>query len=108
MAVRAGIISRIHGVPFEDFKKRMFSPLEHIVQSEYDNSTRDFVYRARHPQIAQMVFDTVLAKQEDRFDSYMRCLGALNIDYTTDRIAFRQMTRARAVMELFPDRPTAP
>ncbi len=107
VAVRAGIISRIHGVPFEDFKKRMFSPLEHIVQSEYDNSTRDFVYRARHPQIAQMVFDTVLAKQEDRFDSYMRCLGALNIDYTTDRIAFRQMTRARAVMELFPDRPTA-
>jgi hypothetical protein len=103
VAVRAGIISRIHGVPFEDFKQQLFSPLEHIVQAEYDNSTRDFVYRARHPQIAQMVFETVLVKQEDRFESYLRCLGALNIDYTTDRIAFRQMTRARSVLELFPD-----
>jgi tetratricopeptide (TPR) repeat protein len=101
--VRAGIVSRIHGVPFEDFKRRLFQPLEHIVQAEYDNTTRDYVYRARHPHIAQMVFDTVLVKQEDRFDSFIRCLGALNIDYSTDRIAFRQMTRAKAVLELFPD-----
>lgn len=101
--VRAGIISRIHGVPFEDFKKRLFSPLEHIVHAEPDAPTRDYVYRARHPHIAEMVFQTVLTKQEERFDSYIRCLGALNIDYSADRTAFRQMTRARAVLELFPD-----
>jgi hypothetical protein len=34
--VRAGVVSRIHGVPFEDFKKRLFTPLEHIVQTEFD------------------------------------------------------------------------
>jgi hypothetical protein len=101
--VRAGIISRIHGVPFEDFKQRVFHPLEHIVQAQYDGPTRDYVYQARHPHIAQMVFDTVLTKQEDRFDSYIRCLGALNIDYSTDRIAFRQMTRAKTILEMFPD-----
>ena len=99
--VRAGIVSRIHGVPFDAFRQRLFSPLEHIVQSEFDNTTRDYVYRARHPHIAQMVFETILIKEEDRFDSYVRCLGALNIDYTSDRIAFRQMTRAKAVLELF-------
>ena len=101
--VRAGVVSRIHGVPFEDFKQRMFDPLEHIVQAEYDNGTRDYVYRARHPHIAQMVFDIVLVKPEDRFESYVRCLGALNIDYSSDRIAFRHMTRAKNVLELFPD-----
>jgi len=100
--VRAGIISRVHGIAFEDFKQRMLTPLEHIVQAEFDSVSRDYVYRARHPHIAQIVFDTILVKQEDRFDSYMRCLGALNIDYSTDRIAFRQMTRAKVVIDLFP------
>ena len=100
--VRAGVISRIHGVPFDDFKKRLFLPLEHIVQAEFDEVTRDYVYRARHPHIAEMVFETVLTKQEERFDSFMRCLGALNIDYSSDRIAFRQMTRGKTVLDLFP------
>ncbi len=103
VVVRAGVVSRIHGVPFEDFKKRLFSPLEHIVQAEYDEATRDYAYRARHPHIAEMVFETVLTKQEDRFDSYMRCLSALNIDYSADRIAFRQMTRGKTVLDLFPN-----
>jgi hypothetical protein len=67
--VRAGVVSRIHSVPFEEFKQRMLAPLEHIVQAEFDPASRDHVYRARHPHIAQMVFDTVLIKQEDRFDS---------------------------------------
>jgi tetratricopeptide (TPR) repeat protein len=49
-----------------------------------------------------MVFDTVLVKQEDRFESYMRCLGALNIDYSTDRIAFWNMTRAKTVLVRIP------
>jgi tetratricopeptide (TPR) repeat protein len=101
--VRAGIVSRIHGVPFEDFKARMFYPLEHIVQAEFDEPTRDFVYRARHPYIAQMVFDAILTKQEDRFECYMRCLSALNIDYSSDRVAFRHMTRAKAVLDVFTD-----
>lgn len=101
--VRAGIISRIHGVPFEEFKERLFAPLEHVVQAEPDSTSRDYVYRARHPLIAQMVFDRVLRTQEDRYDAYVKCLGALNIDYTTDRIAFRQMVKAKSVIDLFPN-----
>jgi len=48
-----------------------------------------------------MIFELILPKQEDKFDIYMRCLSALNIDYSTDRIAFRQMTRAKTVLDLF-------
>ena len=54
--VRAGIIARIHGIPFSEFKERFFSPLEHVVFAEPDPATRDFAYRARHPHIADIVF----------------------------------------------------
>jgi tetratricopeptide (TPR) repeat protein len=50
-----------------------------------------------------MVFEDVLGRQEERFEQYMRCLGALNLDYSSDRTAFRQMTRAKTVLELFSD-----
>jgi hypothetical protein len=29
--VRAGLIARVHGIPFEEFKHRFFAPLEHVV-----------------------------------------------------------------------------
>ena len=54
--VRAGIISRSHGVPFAIFKEEFFRPLEHIVITSFDNIIRDYTYAARHPHIAQMVF----------------------------------------------------
>lgn len=101
--VRAGIVSRIHSVPFTDFKERLFGPLEHIVQVDYDSVIRDYTYRARHPHIAQLVFDRVLNSQEERYEVYARCLRELNIDYSSDRSAYRQMVRGRTLIELFPN-----
>ena len=101
--VRAGVIARIHGIPFHDFKARFFSPLEHVVFAEPDPATRDYSYRARHPQIAEVVFLRILAKAEERFDMYIRCLKALNVSYTADRKAFWQMVRGRTLLDLFPD-----
>ena len=101
--VRAGVIARIHGVPFEDFKQRLFKPLEHVVETKFDPIVRDYMYCARHPHIADIVFERVLRVQEERFDAYIRCLSELNIDYSSDRRAFRQMIRGRTVIELFPN-----
>ena len=42
--VRAGIISRIHDIPFGDFKARLFKPLEHVVYDTFDARMRDNVY----------------------------------------------------------------
>ena len=100
--VRAGLIARMHGIPFEYFERRFFRPLEHVVQTSYDSLLRDHTYAARHPQIAEIVFQRVLADAEQRLDKYLRCLKALNIDYTSDARAFRQMVRGRAIEELFP------
>jgi cold shock CspA family protein/tetratricopeptide (TPR) repeat protein len=101
--VRAGVISRIHGISFAEFKQRFFAPLEHVVITEHDQMTRDFCYRARHPHIADMVFTQILSAPEDRYDAYIKCLRALNVDYSPDRIAFWQMIRGRVVLDLFPD-----
>ncbi|MEK7764450.1 MAG: SIR2 family protein [Nitrospirota bacterium] len=101
--VRAGIVSRIHNIPFTEFKTSFFAPLEHVVQTDYDPVVRDFTYRARHPYIAQIVFERVLHSQEDRYEVYIRCLRELNIDYASDRSAFRQMVKSRTLIELFPN-----
>lgn len=100
--VRAGIVSRIHNIPFSEFKERLFGPLEHVVQVEKDDVIRDFTYRARHPHIAQIVFDKILHTQEERYDLYVKCLQELNVDYSSDRSAFRQMVRGRTLIDLFP------
>jgi cold shock CspA family protein len=101
--VRAGIIARIHGIRFDEFKKRFFLPLEHVVFVEKDDTIRDYVYRARHPHIADVVFLQVLYKPEERFDAYLRCVKALNLAYSVDWSAFWQMVRGRTLLELFPD-----
>lgn len=99
--VRAGVLSRIHGIPFEHFRERFFSPLEHVVVAEKDGSAGDLVYRARHSHIAEIVFERLLQTEEERFESYVRCLSALNPDYSVDRRALRRMLRGRAIRELF-------
>jgi cold shock CspA family protein len=102
--VRAGLIARVHGIPFSDFKARLFAPLEHVVFAEYDRVIRDYTYRARHPHIAEVVFTRILSNPEERFDAYIRTLKALTLAYSGDEKAFWQMTRGRKLMELFPDR----
>ncbi len=101
--VRAGLVARVHGIPFEEFKKRFFGPLEHVVFAELDDLTRDYQYRARHPHIADIVFLKVLKTVEERFDCYIRCLKALNVSYSVDWKAFWQMVRAQNLLDLFPD-----
>lgn len=103
--VRAGVIARMHGIGFESFRERLIAPLEKVVEARYNRVLRDYVYTARHPLIAEMVFERALGSAAEKHDAIMRCLGALNIDYSTDRRAFRQMLRANTLMELFSDHP---
>jgi len=99
--VRAGLISRIHGVSFEKFQQRFFKPLEKIVIS-YSSNQSDIHYKARHPEIAEIVFRRALNNSVDRYNEYIRILSKLNISYESDRSSFRTMIRAKALHELFP------
>ena len=86
--VRAGIISRIHGVSFEGFKERFFSPLENVVTTTKYNPAFDHAYEARHPWIAETVFTHSLIREEDRFDVYMTLINALDIGFSARQNCF--------------------
>lgn len=100
--VRAGLISRIHGIPFSDFRDRLFKPLEYVVMVFEDTVLKDHLYIARHPLIAEVVFERILTDPEDRFREYIRILDSLNIAFKTDRDAYRRLVRGRVLLGLFP------
>jgi hypothetical protein len=103
VGVRAGLIARVHAIPFEQFAERLFGPLEHVVQVRQHAGTQDYLYVARHPEIAQIVFDRVLDKPVDRYNEYVRIIGQLNLAYSTDRSALRGLLRAKSLHDLFPN-----
>ncbi len=101
--VRAGLIYRLTGVSFKDFKRDFFAPLDSIVLTEDYKPALDMAYRARHPWVAQIVFERALPNERDRFDLYMSILKEIDVGYTPDRSAFRESIRARSLKELFSD-----
>lgn len=100
VSIRANLISHIHGLRYEEFKERLFYPLEHVVHTKHDPVLRDYLYRARHPHIAEIVFDRALPKAEDRYDAYVRCLQHMNDAYDVDRKALRRLLRGRSLIEV--------
>ncbi|MDD5766276.1 MAG: SIR2 family protein [Candidatus Marinimicrobia bacterium] len=99
--VRAGIISRIHGIPFDDFKRRLFAPLEQVVHVDYNKYLRDYDYKTRHPYIAEMVCERVLQDDELKYDQYIKILKALDIDYSSDRIQYKELVKAKNLLSTF-------
>jgi hypothetical protein len=98
---RAGLISRVHGINFNEFKEKLFDPLEFVVFSEKNYMIGDYVYKTRHPHIAEIIFETVLTDEQARYDEYLRILNYLDIDYKSDHHAFLAMTNARKLLEVF-------
>jgi DNA repair exonuclease SbcCD nuclease subunit len=100
---RAGLISRVHNISFNEFKEKLFQPLEFIVFAERNYFINDYVYLTRHQYIAQIIFETVLKSEQDRYDEYVRVLSYLDIDYKSDWNAFLSMTNAHQLLEIFKD-----
>lgn len=99
--VRAGLISRVSGIRFEEFQEKFLGPLEHVVRSHEDRYVGDRMYTSRHAHIADLVFQKVLREPEERFDQVMRVLEGINLDYTSDNEAFRALSRGRMMSEVF-------
>jgi len=100
---RAGLISRVHGIPFRMFKEKLFAPLEHIVFARKHERLNDYNYLTRHPYIAEMVFERVLTTPQDRYDEYVRIINSLDIDYRADFDALKGLLNTRHLLSLFND-----
>ena len=104
--VRAGLVSRVYGVNFNEFNDRFFKPLEGLVFPRFHDRIRDYVYTTRHPHIAHIVVDQVLTTLTDKRDMYIDFIDKMNIDYASDRRAFRRLLRGRSLGEDISDHET--
>jgi tetratricopeptide (TPR) repeat protein len=102
--VRAGLISRLSGIRFETFKTRFLAPLERVVSILSDWQSRDYVYKARHRDIAQIVFEEVLKNPEDRANQIARIVGSLNTDFDGDNRAASSLLKGKQLASEFSDR----
>lgn len=104
VGVRAGLLSRVSGITFREFRERLFEPLRHVVETYFDGRSQDYAYRARHSVIADMVFHEALTEPAERCDQIVRIIGSMNVSFDTDRLAFEQLIRGRNIADLFADR----
>lgn len=100
--VRAGLIRRVTGIDFNDFESRLLGPLEDIVFAVKDPISRDWSFRARHSQIASIVFRTVLDTNSKRVSHITRIMKQMDISYSSDADAMRQMINYKNIRDLTP------
>ena len=64
---------------------------------------RDYVYETRHPHIAEIVVERMLADVAENLSMHRQMLMAMNIDYDADRNAFRKLVSGRTIVGAFRD-----
>lgn len=101
--VRAGLIARIHGISFNDFKNDFFEPLEGVIKVEKDVTIRDFVYETRHRHVAEILFEQIFSSEDERYSEFMRILNKLNVEFKSDDEALIALTNAHNLIGLFSD-----
>lgn len=105
--VRAGLVSRMSGTNFIQFQERFFSPLEKVVSAYSDWRSKDFAYKTRHTEIAQIVFDEAFPQPMDKANQLARILSSLNSDYSSDAEAASRILKGRVIADEFADRSLA-
>jgi hypothetical protein len=101
--VRAGIISRMYGIPFEEFRRSFFAPLEEIIITRIDRISGDYCYSARHSHIAEMVVRSELKSKEELFNRIVTTMQYLNPSFKSDDVAFRKLIQGRSLLDQFPN-----
>lgn len=103
VSVRAGMISRISGITFEDFRTRFFDPLRNIVRVEEEPYSGDVCYRTRHARVATIVFRQTCPDDESKKTQLVRILGNLDVGYSIDKRAMEEICRGRTLADTFGD-----
>lgn len=99
--VRAGIISRISGIAFEDFQKLFLEPLRSIVRVGTDPYSGDFCYKTRHPRVAAIVFRETCPDDESKAAQLTRIVESLDVGYSVDKRALEEICRGRTLADTF-------
>jgi cold shock CspA family protein len=98
---RAGAISRISGIRFDDFKSDFIKPLIDIVRTTIDRFTGDHGYETRHSHVAEIVFRAVCDTDEARSVQLSRIVGGLDPGYSSDRRVLENICKGRNIAKTF-------
>jgi len=100
--IRAGLLKRLSGVSFEDFKEKLLQPCERVIVDEYDDSQQIYLYRSRHPYIAEVVCKYALSEPAKVAETYIEILSKMDIGYSSDLSTFRELVRADQIIDSMP------
>lgn len=101
--VRAGTISRASGIDFRDYEEKFFEPLKDIISTVRDNYTGDYIYKTRHPRVAEMVFRQICSDDPSKAAQFIRIIDGFDVGYSSDRRALEGICRGRTLAENFGD-----
>lgn len=104
VTVRAGLVSRMSGTSLHQFQERFFSPLERVVFVYSDWRSKDFAYKTRHTEIAQIVYEEAFPTPTEKANQLVRILRVLNVDYSSDAEAASRILKGRVIADEFADR----
>ncbi len=99
--VRAGIISRLSGISFEEFQQKFLEPLRNIVRVEEDPYSGDLRYLTRHPRVAAIVFRETCPSDAEKASQLIRIVECLDAGYSVDKRALEDICRGRTLAEQF-------
>lgn len=102
--LRAGMIKRLSGIDFDEFKHHFLLPLELLVVSYYSHRAKDYVYVSRHPNIAENVYAQAFLSEMEKAQQLIRIIRYLNISYDTDKSALETLLKGRGLAQEFTDK----
>lgn len=100
--VRAGLIRRLTGIDFNEFKSRLLGPLSDVVFASIDPISRDYTFRTRHPQIAQIVFKNILDTNSKKVNQFIRLITQMDTSYSSDLEAMKKMVNYKNIRDAAP------
>lgn len=101
VTARAGAISRISGVRFEEFESDFFQPLRDIVRVTTNKGTGDRGYECRHSRVAQIVFGVACDTDEAKARQLSRVISGLDAGFSSDARIIEGICRGREIARQF-------
>lgn len=99
--LRAGMVKRLSGIDFTNFKEDFLLPLELIVVTYYSHKSKDIVYLSRHQNIADSVYSQAFLTETEKTQNLIKIVKYLNIAYESDKIALELLLKGRSLAEEF-------
>lgn len=101
--VRAGLLRRLSGVSFSDFQEKLLKPCERVIVTEYDDELKEYLFRARHSHISEIVCRYALTDPEKITEIYMNILDKMDLGFNSDFYSFRELIRANSIIDSMPN-----